>query len=181
MRTHAMLSRFTLALSALLGLSASPALAQPSLVQVAQPQVSVLRLLPGDWLGPFPAPGGQCSTEYLEWFIYGKGSYTSTWNSYPQYGTNGCGGATAYGRWSVRGDVLTFRQQSVPGAPSVSSKKPFLCPTGSSPSTPCASAITRTPPTAVGCITARGHSAAVVQGPQRWGEVRLHESHKSDL
>jgi len=115
MRTHAMLSRFTLALSALLGLSASPALAQPSLVQVAQPQVSVLRLLPGDWLGPFPAPGGQCSTEYLEWFIYGKGSYTSTWNSYPQYGTNGCGGATAYGRWSVRGDVLTFRQHSVPG------------------------------------------------------------------
>jgi hypothetical protein len=93
------------------------------MVHVAQPQVSVLRLLPGDWLGPFPAPGGECSTEYLEWFIYGTGSYTSTWNSYPQSGTNGCGGATAYGRWSVRGGVLTFHQQSVPGCAECTQRK----------------------------------------------------------
>jgi hypothetical protein len=83
MRTHARVARFALVLFALLGWSASPALAQPSIVHVTQPQVGVLRLLAGDWLGPFPASGGQCSTEYLEWFIYGTGSYTSTWNSYP--------------------------------------------------------------------------------------------------
>jgi hypothetical protein len=110
MRTHARLSRFVLAVPALLSLSASPALGQ-----VAQPQVTVLRLFPGDWLGPFPSNGVDCYDEYLEWFIYGTGSYTSTWNSYPQGGTNGCGGSTAYGRWSVRGDVVTFHQQSVPG------------------------------------------------------------------
>jgi hypothetical protein len=98
-----------------LGLSASPALAQPSLVHVAEPQVSVLRLLPGDWLGPFPAPPGQCYDGYLEWFIYSTGSYTSTWNSYPAYGNGGCGGATAYGRWTARNGVLVFHQQSVPG------------------------------------------------------------------
>ncbi len=123
MRTHARLWRFVLAMSALLGLSASPALAGPSLVHVAPPQVSVLYLLPGDWLGPFPAPPGECAGEYLEWFIYGTGSYTSTWNSYPKYGTNGCGGATAYGRWSVRGDVLTFHQQSVPGCAECTQRK----------------------------------------------------------
>jgi len=110
MSTHLRLFRYVLALSALLSLSAGPALAQAS-----QPQVSVLRLFLGDWLGPFPSTGGQCSYQYLEWFIYGTGSYTSTWNSYPQHDTNGCGGATAYGRWSVRDDVLTFHQQSVPG------------------------------------------------------------------
>lgn len=123
MRTHARLGRFVLALSALLGLSAGPALAQPSLVHAAQAQVSVLRLLPGDWLGPFPAPPGKCVGEYLEWFIYGTGSYTSTWNSYPQYGTNGCGGATAYGKWSVRSDVLTFHQQSVPSCADCTQRK----------------------------------------------------------
>ena len=110
MRSHAKLSGFVLALSALLSLSAGSAQAQP-----AQPQVSAVHLLPGDWLGPFPSTGGQCSYQYLEWFIYGTGSYTSTWNSYPQHDTNGCGGSTAYGRWSVGGDVLPFHQQSVPG------------------------------------------------------------------
>ncbi|HTW06842.1 MAG TPA: hypothetical protein VME46_04995 [Acidimicrobiales bacterium] len=123
MRTHAWLSRFVFLSAALLCSSASPAMAQTSLSHAATPQDSVLQLLPGDWLGPFPAPPGECAGEYLEWFIYRTGSYTSTWNSYPKYGTNGCGGATAYGRWSARGDVLMFWQQSVPNCGECTQRK----------------------------------------------------------
>ena len=123
MRASGRLAGFVLSLCALLGPAATPATAQPLLAHVAQPALSVTRLLPGDWLGPFPAPPGQCDGEYLEWFINRAGSYTSTWNSYPKYGTNGCGGATAYGKWSVRGDVLTFHQQSVPNCAECTQRK----------------------------------------------------------
>jgi hypothetical protein len=126
-RSYARLSRLVLVLSALLALPADPAMAQAPRAGVARGQAqaksSVLRLLPGDWLGDFPAPPGECVGEYLEWFIYRTGSYTSTWNSYPQHRTNGCGGATAYGKWAARGDVLTFQQQSVPGCGECTQRK----------------------------------------------------------
>ena len=82
--------------------------------------------------GAWPGPAGACSWEYLEWFINASGSYTSTWNSAPLVtvpapaGTtttavvyrNGCeGGVTAYGTWSVHGNLLTFRQQAAPDCP----------------------------------------------------------------
>lgn len=89
---------------------------------------AVTHSLVGIWLGPFPnlTKGGKCARgEYLEWFIYRQGSYTSTWNTYPQYRTNGCGGGTAYGRWSVRGDVVTFNQQAVPTCPVCTQQVPI--------------------------------------------------------
>ena len=58
--------------------------------------------------GALPGPPGACSPEHAEWQIYASGSYAFTWNSHP------CGGATAYGHYDVRGDVLSFFQQSVP-------------------------------------------------------------------
>jgi hypothetical protein len=72
---------------------------------------SVMQKLPGDWLGPFPAPGTACDYEYAEWFLYATGSYTLTWNS------ESCGGSTSYGKYVVKGNLLTFYQQSVPGCP----------------------------------------------------------------
>ena len=86
---------------------------QLTVSSVLAPQTtrSILRLLVGHWLGAFPAPPGACGYEYAEWFLYGTRSYTLTWNSYH------CGGSTSYGRYSVRGDLLTFHQQSVPGCP----------------------------------------------------------------
>ena len=155
MRTHVRLSRFVLALCALLSLSAGPAVAQAS-----QPHVSVLRLFPGDWLGLSPLPAVKCSYEYLEWFIYGTGSYTSTWNSYPQHEH----------QWlwrfhCVRPMVSPRRCPHLPPAVGAGLRRVHparndpACITASSPLTLCASATTRTPPTAVGCITARGPSA----------------------
>ena len=88
--------------------------------------------LVGDWLGPWPGAAAGCSPEYVEYFIYATGSYSDTWNSEypgtvappqgttttaPQYGSGCGGGATAYGTYSVEGDLLTFHQQQVPTCP----------------------------------------------------------------
>jgi hypothetical protein len=74
------------------------------------------RELVGHWLGPFPGPSGRCGKGYSEWFLYATKSYTSTWNSAQ------CGGATAYGRYTVAGDLLTFHQQAVPQCPTCTQK-----------------------------------------------------------
>jgi hypothetical protein len=78
---------------------------------------SILQKLPGDWLGPFPAPGTACDYEYAEWFLYATGSYTLTWNS------ESCGGSTSYGKYVVKGNLLTFYQQSVPGCPTCAQRQ----------------------------------------------------------
>lgn len=72
---------------------------------------TVMQDLPGDWLGPFPAPPGACGYEYAEWFLYATGSYTLTWNS------DNCGGSTSYGKYAVTGNLLSFNQKSVPSCP----------------------------------------------------------------
>lgn len=102
----------TLALLGLLGASGAGAttLAGQRLAEAPSsvPQRAPVPALVGDWLGPFPGPAGACNPENAEWYVYASGSYSFTWKS------EDCGGATSYGHYGVRGDLLTFYQQSVP-------------------------------------------------------------------